>query len=92
MLRCAQMYAPSLTPEGSLYLELEVQDPFTLPTVAILFTGLEHIWCNRMKSLATTVTSMKAELAARAGLLQQIRGRRLRKVGAIMVNILVTNM
>ena len=81
MLSCAQMY-----------LELEFQDPFTLPTVTILVTGLEHIWCNRMKSLATNVTSLKAELEARAGLLQQTRGRRLREAGAIMANILVISL
>ena len=92
MLRCAQVYAPSLTPEGSLYLELEVQDPFALPTVTILVTGLELIWCNRMKSSVTNIASMKAELEARAGLLQQTRGRRLREAGAIMANILVTSM
>ena len=92
MLSCAQVYAPSLTSEGSLHLEAEVLDPFTLPTVLILATGLELIWNNRMKLLITSKASMKAELEARAGLLRQTRGRRLREAGAIMANILVISM
>ena len=89
MLRCAQRYSPSLTSNGLLLLELEVQDPFTLPTVAIIAAGLQLIWTNRMKSQVTSLASMRAELQARAELFRQTRGRRLREAGAIMANILV---
>ena len=88
MLRCAQCYAPSLSCHGLLHLEVEAQDPFALPTVVIIATGVQLIWRNRMKSLVTNTNSMRAELEARAQLLQQTRGRRLREAGAIMANIL----
>ena len=64
MLTCAKVYAPSLTSEGSLYLEAEVEDPFSLPTMTILMEGLELIWNNRMKLLVTSKESMKVELEA----------------------------
>ena len=89
MLKCAQCYAVSLTPAGSLRLEVEVQEPFSLPKVTILATGFEHIWSNRQKSVSTSEASMRAELQARAELLRQARGRRLREAGAILPNILV---
>ena len=88
MLRCAQLYSPSLSADGLLRLELEVEDPFTLPTVAIIATGVDLIWTNRMKTTTTSEAAMWAELQARAGLLKQTRSRRLREAGAIMANIL----
>ena len=87
MLKCAQCYAGSLTSEGSLRLEVDIQDPFSLPTVTILATGIDHIWSNRQTSVATSEASMRAELQARAELLRQARGRRLREAGAILANI-----
>ena len=92
MLRAAQCYSPSLSPVGLLRLEVDAQDPFTLPTVVFIATGIELIWTNRMKSAVTSPAAMRAELQARAGLLRQARGRRLREAGAIMANILAITM
>ena len=88
MLRGAQCYCPSLSPAGLLRLEVDAQDPFALPSVIIIATGVQLIWTNRLKSAVTSPAAMRAELEARAGLLQQARGRRLREAGAIMANIL----
>ena len=54
MLRSAQCYSASLTADRLLHLDVEVLDPFTLPTVTIVATGLELIWRNRMKTTATS--------------------------------------
>ena len=54
MLRSAQCYSASLTADRLLQLDVEVLDPFTLPTVTIVATGLELIWRNRMKTTATS--------------------------------------
>ena len=87
MLRAAQCYSPALSSAGLLRLEVEAQDPFALPTVVIVATGIELIWSNRLKSAVTSLAAMRAELEARAGLFRQARGRRLREAGAIMANI-----
>ena len=88
MLRAAHCYSPALSPAGLLRLEVEAQDPFALPTVVIVATGIELIWSNRQKSAVTSLAAMRAELEARAGLFRQARGRRLREAGAIIANIL----
>ena len=64
MLKCAQCYSPGLTADGLLRLEVDVQDPFTLPTVTIIATGLELIWTSRMKTTTTREAAMRAELQA----------------------------
>ena len=92
MLRAAQCYSPSLSQVDLLRLEVDAQDPFTLHTVVFIATGIELIWNNRMKSAMTSPAAMRAELEARAGLLRQARGRRLREAGAIMANILEITM
>ena len=92
MLRYAQCYDPSLTPNGLLHLEVDAQDPFNLPTIAIISTGLQLLWKNRNKSQSTSLASMRAELEARTQLFCKTRGRRLREAGAIMANILAINM
>ena len=86
MLKCAQCYAGYLTSQGSLRLEVDVQDPFSLPTVTILATGFDHIWSNRQKTVATSEASMRAEL------LRHARRRRLREPTAILANILVISL
>ena len=83
VLRCTQVYAPSTSAAGLLQLEIDAQDPFALPTVVFIATGIKLIWMNRMKSVVTSVAAMRAELEARAGLYSQARGRRLREAGAI---------
>ena len=92
MLRCAKVYAPSVSAASLLLLEVDAQDPFALPTVVIIATGIELIWKNRLKSVVTSEAAMRAELVARAGLFRQTRRRRLREAGAIMANILANTM
>ena len=83
MLRCTKVYASSLSAASLLLLEVDAKDPFALPTVVFIATGIELIWANRLKSAGTSPAAMRAELEARAGLLQQARGRRLREAGLL---------
>ena len=66
MLRAAQCYSPSLSPVCLLRLKVHAQDPFTLPNVIFIATGMELIWTNRMKSVVTSLAAMRADLEARA--------------------------
>ena len=80
-LRCAQVYAPTLSAAGRLLQEVDTPDPVSLPTVAIIATGIGLIWSNRLISVVTSLAGMQAELEALAGLFRQARGRRLREAG-----------
>ena len=44
MLRCAKVYAPSVSAASLLLQEVDAKDPFALPTVIIIATGIELIW------------------------------------------------
>ena len=54
MLICAQVYASSLTASSLLLLEVDIQDPFALPIVLIIATGINIIWSNRLISAVTS--------------------------------------
>ena len=89
MLECAKTYDQALTPTKCLRLDVRADDPFTLPTVVLLATGLLLIWTNRKFKKATSVWTMRAELEARVQLLRRCRTRRLREAGNILNNIIV---
>ena len=50
-----------------LCVEVDAQDPFAMPTVVFIATGIELIWSNRLKSAGTSEAAMRAELEARPG-------------------------
>ena len=77
IFQCAKSYSPSLTADSLLRIDIEVQDPFSLPTVSIIATRIKLIWSHRVKTTTTSEAAMRAELAAKAGLLRQTRSRRL---------------
>ena len=87
LLRCAQSYAPTLTPTGLLHLDIVGEDPFLLPTVILISTGLQLIWMNRFDKKVTSVWSMRAELEARICLLRTTRRKRLVEAGNILENM-----
>ena len=88
LLRCAQAYDSGLTKDRYLRLDIRADDPFTLPTVVMLATGLQLIWLNRKDKKVTTVWAMRAELEARVQLLRRGRTRKLREAGNILDNLL----
>ena len=88
LLQCAQTYAPQVTPATVLNLEVECEDPFLLPTVVILSTGLQLIWTRRVDKKITTVWTMRSELEARVSLLRKTRRKKLIECGNIIENII----
>ena len=55
-------YDSNISEEKSLRLELSAVDPFMLPSVALLATGLELIWEGRKLKKTTVQFEMRAEL------------------------------
>ena len=47
MLQCAKTYDSDLDEIRCLRLDIRADDPFTLPTIMVLATGLSFIWANR---------------------------------------------
>ena len=88
LLRCARTYAPTLTPSGMLQLEVVGDDPFLLPTLILIASGLELIWMNRVEKKATSIWTMRAELEARISLLRKTRKKKLIEAGNIMENMI----
>ena len=84
MLQFAKSYDSDLDEIRSLRLDIRANDPFTLPTIMVLATGLSFIWANRKLKKITTVWAMRAELEARVQLLRRCRTRILREAGNIL--------
>ena len=76
------MTAPSL-----LRLEVVCDDPFLLPTIVLIATGLQLIWNNRHEKKVTTVWSMRSELEARISLLRKARKKQIREAAKILENM-----
>ena len=55
LLRCIQSYDRASTDVRSLRLELRADDPFRMPSAALLATGLELLWENRKFEKVTAV-------------------------------------
>ena len=90
LLRCSKTYAPALTPRSLLKLEIVGDDPFLLPTMLLIATGLQLIWKNRQLKKVTSTWSMRSELEARISLLRRTRKKKLVEAGAILENM-ITN-
>ena len=87
LLRCATSYARTLTAPALLRLEVEAEDPFLLPTIVLIATGLQLIWNNRHEKKITTLWSMRSELEARISLLRRTRKKQLREAANILDNM-----
>ena len=88
LLRCLQVYDKDINQSRCLRLDIRADDPFTLPTVIILVTGLTLVWTNRKIRKETTKWTMRAEIEARVLLLRKCRSTRLKESGEIISNIL----
>ena len=88
LFKCLQVYDRDITEARFLSLDVRAEDPFTLPTVILLITGLSLIWSNRKQKKETTKWSRRAEIEARVQLLRKCRSRRLQESGEIIANIL----
>ena len=54
LLRCLQVYDNDISEAKCLRLEVRAEDPFTLPTVILLITGISLVWSNRKEKKETT--------------------------------------
>ena len=88
LLHCVQAYDQDLDAERCLRLDIRACDPFTLPVMVCIATGLSLVWSNRKLKKTTTQWAMRAELEAKLQLLRKCRTRRLREAGNIINNML----
>ena len=87
LLYLTRPYDRSITAERSLLFKLDICDPiYELPTVLVLYTGLNLIWRNRTSGKGTAAYQVRAELECLISLLRRSRRRRLREAGDIISN------
>ena len=87
LLRVVKCYDRSLSEEKALRLELTAVDPFLLPSVALLTTGLELIWDRRKLKQSTNNYQIRAELGLGVSIRRKSRLRALREASKIMENM-----
>ena len=87
-MRCVRTYDSNLSVEKCIRLELGSSDPFILPSVSILATGLEHIWLNRSKKKRTALFSIRAELENAIAIKRKSRLGKLKECADIMENMI----
>ena len=90
LLRVIRCYDANILEENSLRLELSAVDPFLLPSVAILATGLEFIWERRKMKKSTTNSQIRAELEFGVSIRRKSRSRIIKESATIMDNM-ITN-
>ena len=89
LLRCIRSYDRAATAARSLRLELQADDPFLLPSTAILAIGLELIWDNRKFKKTTTLFDMRSELELAVSIRRRSRSKTIKESAEIMENIIV---
>ena len=87
LLQCIQSYARDITEEKVLRLEVEADEPFLLPVLSLLSTGLELIWNNRTLKKHTSLYTMRAELESSINIKRRSRLARIREAANIMQNM-----
>ena len=89
LLTCIKSYNRDLSPTMSLRLELTADDPFLLPSVALLSAGLELIWERRKTKKRTALYEMRSELELAVSIRRRSRSRTIREAADIMLNMIV---
>ena len=88
LIQCIKSYARDITEEKALRLVVEADEPFLLPTISLLSSGLELIWDNRKLNKHTSLISMRAELEFSISIKRRSRLARIREASKIMQNML----
>ena len=88
LLRCIQSYDRAASEVRSLRLELIADDPFLMPSAALLATGLELIWQNRKIKKVTAVFDMRSELELAVSIRRRSRSRHIRESADIIQNMI----
>ena len=87
LLQCIRSYSREIDEEKALRLEVKVDEPFMLPTISLLSSGLELIWENRRQRKQTTLYTMRAELESSISIKRRSRLARIREAANIMQNM-----
>ena len=82
------MFDEIITPEKILTLEVRADEVYMMATMAIIATGLETIWANRLVKKSTTGYMMRAEMECAISIRRRSRNMRIRESGDIMQNTL----
>ena len=88
ILRVIKCYDRNISEEKALQLELTAVDPFLLPSVAILASGLELIWERRKLKQTTTNFQIRAELELSVSIRRKSRSKIIREASNIMSNMI----
>ena len=87
LLQCIKSYARDVTEEKALRLEIEADEPFLLPVLSLLSSGLELIWNTRTVKKHTSLYTMRAELESSISIKRRSRLARIREAANIMQNM-----
>ena len=89
LLKCVQGYQKDLTEEMALRLELTAEDPFRLPSAALLAVGLEYIWERRKLKKNTRPYEMRTELELAVTIRRKARSKKILESAEIMNNMII---
>ena len=87
LLQCIRSYARDIDETKAIRLEVNVDEPFLLPAISLLSTGLQLIWDNRRLRKQTTLYTMRAELESSISIKRRSRLARIREAANIMQNM-----
>ena len=88
LLQCVRSYDKELTESKALRLQLDIAEPFLLPSVSLLASGMKFIWDNRKIKQRTPLYMMRAELEAAISIRRRSRLQKLRETAEIMQNMI----
>ena len=73
----------------ALRLELTAEDPFRLPSAALLAVGLEYIWERRKLKKKTRPYEMRTELELAVSIRRKARSKKILESAEIMNNMII---
>ena len=88
LLSLARPYDQSVNPQKVLLLDINCDSIYQQSVVLILYSGLHHIWENRIKKKTTSIYQIRSELECLISLLRRSRSKYLREAGKIVSNTL----
>ena len=88
LLSLVRPYDHSITPQKVLLLDINCEPIYQQSVVMIMYTGLYHIWENRIKRKTTSLYQVRSELECLISLLRRSRSKYLREAGRMIFNTL----
>ena len=88
LLSLVRPYDHSITHQKVLLLDINCEPIYQQSVVMIMYTGLYHIWENRIKRKTTSLYQVRSELECLISLLRRSRSKYLREAGRMIFNTL----